>query len=313
MAQEFLRGYDRQEWFWFSRVLFCIGFERQVIPGVPHSNLKSGSAAERKRENANVEFFGETRRYSALGKTDLLVARSTGPGQTTPILPQVPGGQWNGVPSSQVAGQVRTEYARQNRSAGLAKTSRIAGRVGTKGVEVGTRPAGTGTKAGINGTRLGQRGTENFPPLLCKASSNPFSVHLVPTLRVGKHWMAAPRPRNGTSTLSTSYDNGDAERPSSALRRWSVVTRVFNGLDETLHFCAQSRNVHKSGHGVFPRFSIFSAAHAELPKSSMRNVHADVHCGILLVPGGRAGQSPVNRYRRCGRFWQQNCFPRYIR
>ena len=66
------------------------------------------------------------------------------------------------------------------------------------------------------------------------ASSNPFSAHLVPTLRVDTHWMAAPRPRNGTSTVSISYDNGDAERPSSSLRRWSVVTRAFNGLDEAL-------------------------------------------------------------------------------
>ena len=65
------------------------------------------------------------------------------------------------------------------------------------------------------------------PPLLIeyggqipsKASSNPFFAHLVPTLRVGTHWMAAPRPRNGTPTVSTPYDNGDAERPSSALRR----------------------------------------------------------------------------------------------
>ena len=66
------------------------------------------------------------------------------------------------------------------------------------------------------------------------ASSNPFFAQLVPTLRVGTHWMAAPRPRNGTSTLSMSYNNRDAERPSSALRRWSVVTRAFNGSDEAV-------------------------------------------------------------------------------
>jgi len=57
---------------------------------------------------------------------------------------------------------------------------------------------------------------------------------LVPMLCVGTHWTAAPRPRNRTSAVPMSYDNADAERPSSALRRGSVVTSDHNGLDEAL-------------------------------------------------------------------------------
>ena len=47
---------------------------------------------------------------------------------------------------------------------------------------------------------------------------------LVPTLRVGTHLTAALRPRNETNAGARTA-NMDAERPTNALRRGSVVTR----------------------------------------------------------------------------------------
>ena len=47
--------------------------------------------------------------------------------------------------------------------------------------------------------------------------------HLVPTLCVGTHWMAAPRPRNLTYDTPTFYGNEAAERPTNAYPRGAWV------------------------------------------------------------------------------------------
>ena len=146
----------------FPRII-CIGRERQVILGVPHSKLKSRSAAEGKREYANVELFSETRGNSPPRQDGPTGRQKHRPWAGYSRRAESPGRARERsteyrVPSNQVAGRVRTEYARQNRSAGLGQ-DRIVGQVGTKEVEIGTRPARTGTEAGINGTKSGRRGT----------------------------------------------------------------------------------------------------------------------------------------------------------
>ncbi len=60
---------------------------------------------------------------------------------------------------------------------------------------------------------LGTRGTKEKP-----------RPELVPTLRAGTHLTAALRPRNKMNAVA-SDPNMDAERPTNALRRGSVVTR----------------------------------------------------------------------------------------